>query len=309
MKISVIIPLYNKKDTILGALDSVLNQQVLPDEIIVVNDGSTDGSEKVVENLKHPLITVIHQKNRGVSAARNKGIELAKSEWIAFLDGDDVWKLEYIKEIKKLEKSYPDCNVLATAYKLQDYLGTNTSIILNKIPFKGTTGKLTNYFEVASCSNPPIWSSAVVVKKSAIVEIGGFPLGIKSGEDLLTWARLSVNNEIAYSLNELSFFIQDSAHTYNDKPNRIPEHEDMVGNELIKLYQLNPNIYKIKNYIAFWKKMRGSIYLRLGKRNNAFKEAISSLYYNPLNKIVYAYIILLMLPTGITNKIFKKLAN
>jgi len=309
MLISVVIPLYNKNDTVLRALDSVLNQTDLPDEIIVVNDGSSDGSEEVVKNLNHPLITVIHQKNGGVSSARNKGIEFAKNEWIAFLDADDVWKMEYIKQIKNLAELYPDCNVLATAYKLQDYLGTNKSIILNKIHFSGTKGKLSNYFDVAACSNPPLWSSAVVVKKSAILGIGGFPLNIKSGEDLLTWARLAVENEIAYSLKELSVFIQDSAHTYNDRPNRIPEHEDMVGNELIRLYELNPNIYKIKNYIGFWKKMRASIYLRLGERKNAFKEAISSLYYNPLNKIVYAYIILLILPTGITNKIFKKLAN
>jgi glycosyltransferase involved in cell wall biosynthesis len=84
MKITVVIPLYNKRDFIERALDSVLKQTVLPDEIIVINDGSTDGSDKIVEQLNHSLIALIHQKNSGVSAARNKGIDLAKNKWIAF---------------------------------------------------------------------------------------------------------------------------------------------------------------------------------------------------------------------------------
>lgn len=84
MYISVVIPLYNKKKAIKDALDSVLNQTVLPDEIVIVNDGSTDGSDKIIELLDHPLLILIHQKNGGVSAARNKGVETAKNEWIAF---------------------------------------------------------------------------------------------------------------------------------------------------------------------------------------------------------------------------------
>jgi glycosyltransferase involved in cell wall biosynthesis len=74
MKISVVIPLYNKRETVLRALNSVLNQTVLPEEIIVVNDGSTDGSETIVSGLNHPLVRLIFQLNEGASAARNKGI-------------------------------------------------------------------------------------------------------------------------------------------------------------------------------------------------------------------------------------------
>ncbi len=309
MNISVVIPLYNKKDTIERALDSVLHQTVLPDEIIVVNDGATDGSDAIVEALNHPLITLIHQKNAGVSAARNKGIATAKYEWIAFLDADDVWKPDYLKEITDLAQSYPECSVLATAYELQDSLGNRTPIILNKILFEGNNGRLSNYFEVASCSHPPLWSSAIVVKKNGLQLIGGFPVGIKSGEDLLTWARLAVRFEIGYSLKKLAVFIQDAAHTYDDKPNRIPEMEDVVGNELVKLYHLNPTTYKLKNYISLWKKMRSSIYLRLGDRKRAFTEAWKSLFYNTFNKVVYIYIVMTILPTKIVNRIFKKYGN
>jgi glycosyltransferase involved in cell wall biosynthesis len=306
MYISVVIPLYNKKNAIKDALDSVFNQTFLPDEIVIINDGSTDGSEKIVELLNHPLVTLIHQKNAGVSAARNKGINTAKNEWIAFLDADDVWMPNYLKEITDLLPSFPESSVLATAYALQDSSGNRSPIILNKLPFEGQRGVLTNYFQVAACSHPPLWSSAIVVKKSALQAVGGFPVGIKSGEDLLTWARLAVKFQIGYSLSVNSVFIQDPAHTYDDKPNRIPEVEDIVGDELIKLYHLNPNAYFLKKYISFWKKMRSSIYLRLGERKRAFTESLKALFYNPFNKVVYVYVVMTILPMKIVHSIFKK---
>ena len=306
MKISVVIPLYNKKDSIVDTIKTVLNQTVLPDEIVIVNDGSTDGSDKIVSKLNHPLVRLIHQNNSGVSAARNTGVDKAKHEWVAFLDADDIWKVNYLKEIKALAKEYPNSNVLATAYLMEDYKGNQTPIKLNKIPFKGDTGILTNYFEVACYSHPPLWSSAIVIKKEALLEINGFPLGIKSGEDLLTWAKLAIKNQIAYNLNALAVFVQDRAHTYDNKPNRIPEKVDIVGQELCDLYKKNNNVAFLKEYISSWKKMRASIYLRLGLRYKSIKESLEAIYYNPSNKVVYAYLVLTIVPNVVLNKILKK---
>ena len=82
--ISFIIPLYNCKKYITRAIESVLKQTYLPKEIIVVNDGSTDNGEKIVEEMHHPLIKIINKKNGGVSSARNTGINEARGEFIAF---------------------------------------------------------------------------------------------------------------------------------------------------------------------------------------------------------------------------------
>ena len=90
--ISVVIPLYNKERYIERAVYSVLSQTFQLFEIVIVNDGSTDGSVSVIERMNNPLIRLIHQKNGGVSAARNRGIEEARFEYIAFLDADDEWK-------------------------------------------------------------------------------------------------------------------------------------------------------------------------------------------------------------------------
>lgn len=306
MKISVVIPLYNKKETVLRALNSVLNQTFLPEEIIVVNDGSTDGSAQVVVHLDHPLVRLASQSNQGVSAARNLGIAEARHDWIAFLDADDEWLPEFLRTIKELFENYPDCGLAATAYYMQDTAGRREINHLNKLRFKGDQGTIENYFQVASCSHPPIHSSAVAIKKEAIESIGGFPTGVTSGEDLLTWARIAADYAIAYSIVPQSVFTQDPAHLYASKPNRIPQDPDIVGRSLVAIARTSKRLPGIRRYISHWHKMRSSIYLRLGMKWESFRESIISLFYYPLNFKVILYLLLLGLPTSSVIQIFRK---
>ena len=94
--ISVVIPLYNKEKSIASTLRTVLNQTFSDYEIVIVNDGSTDGSVEEIEKVQDDRIRLVHQPNAGVSAARNRGIEEAKGELNAFLDADDEWKPDYL---------------------------------------------------------------------------------------------------------------------------------------------------------------------------------------------------------------------
>jgi hypothetical protein len=306
MKTSVVIPLYNKRDTVARALSSVLSQTVQPEEIIVVDDGSTDGSRGVVAALGNKNIRLIDQSNSGVSAARNKGIAEAKCDWISFLDADDQWMPDYLETVSSLSDRYPDCNILSTSYLLQDHKGLQKRIILKNMPFREKDGVLSNYFEVSSSSHPPLWTSAVTVKKSALEAIGGFPVGIKSGEDLITWARLAIGNSIAYSSTPLAVFIQDAAHTYYDRPNRLPQDPDFVGGELESLASLHREIPGIRHYAAQWHKMRASIFLRLGMKKQAFTDVIKSLSMRPLNTHAFFYLVLLLIPASMVNYTFKK---
>jgi len=91
MKISVVIPTFNRAGQILGALGSVFSQTVQPFEVIVIDDGSSDSTEEVLAPFMQ-AIRYIKTENRGVSAARNRGILEATGEWIAFLDSDDTWE-------------------------------------------------------------------------------------------------------------------------------------------------------------------------------------------------------------------------
>ena len=121
--ISVIIPLYNKEKQIAHTLRSVLNQTYQDFEVVIVNDGSTDCSVSEVEKVGDSRIRLVHQKNGGVSAARNKGIEEAKYELLAFLDADDEWKLEYLETQYNLFEKYPMCSVYACNYEFRNVDG------------------------------------------------------------------------------------------------------------------------------------------------------------------------------------------
>lgn len=281
MFFSVVIPLYNKERQIAGTLRSVFAQTCADYEIIVVDDGSTDGSAAVVESLHDPRIRLIRQANAGVSAARNLGIAEARGEYIALLDADDEWRPEYLATIAALIRKYPQCDVFATNYSHVDSNGKTFPTILRKIPFDGDDGILYNYFEVASVSSPPICSICITARKEAFQSVGGFPLGIKSGEDLLTWARLAARYKIAYSKKPLAVFNVEG-YDRNERPKRIPAENDIVATELLKLKdEFNPS--NINQYISFWHKMRAVIYMRLGMKSKSIKEAFKAARYNPLN--------------------------
>lgn len=303
--ISVVIPLYNKETLISNTLSTVLIQSYQDYEVIVVDDGSTDNSVAEVEKVQDPRIRLIRQQNAGVSVARNRGVEAAKGDLIAFLDADDEWKPEYLATQYHLSQKYPKCSVFACNYVFRDAAGEITPTILQKLPFSGKYGILCNYFEVACCSHPPLWTSAVVVRKSALQAIGGFPVGIKSGEDLLTWACLACKYQIAYSITPLAVFIFDERIFNADQKQRMPESVDVVGNELFKLYKANPGIVGIKQYVGLWHKMRARIFLSKHLRWRAFYECVRAIQYHVSVKIIVFQILSLM-PYRIVDFILKK---
>lgn len=291
--ISVIIPLYNKTGSIAQALDSVLAQEYQDFEVVVVDDGSTDGGASVVENYGDARIRLVRQANAGVSAARNRGIEEARGEYVAFLDADDVWMPGFLSEIAALRREFPQCRAQATNYVFNSN-GAKSPTILRKIPFSGERGVLTNYFEVASCSHSPVCSICVCIDRDLLQEIGGFPLGIKSGEDLLTWARIAVRTQWAYSMKPLAQY-NVCLLAFNDKPTRTPAEIDIVGDELLELWNHNPKIIGLKKYLSRWYKMRSSMYLRLGYKKECAMEAFKALQYNLFNYKIYIYLILNLL--------------
>ena len=117
--VSVIIPAYNCEQYIFQAIDSVFKQQYQSVEIIVVDDGSTDNTGSLVSGL-NDKIKYIYQKNQGPSSARNKGIENAKGELIAFLDADDLWLPQKLKLQVDIMERLADVGAVASGYSLFD---------------------------------------------------------------------------------------------------------------------------------------------------------------------------------------------
>ena len=186
---SVVIPLYNKELSIKNTIQSVLNQSYQNFEILIINDGSVDGSVDVVKNIKNERIRLIHQNNQGVSSARNKGIQEAKYEWIAFLDGDDLWETNHLEEIVKMMRIFPDEKVYATSFEFSDKRK------MFKHERSSPIFKIDEYFKEAIKENI-MWTSIVVVHKDCFSVVKGFNEKLKYGEDLDLWYRLAQKFDI-----------------------------------------------------------------------------------------------------------------
>lgn len=213
--ISVIIPLYNKRAHILDTLEAVLSQSLLPLEVIVVNDGSTDdGADcvavKIITDQRYKIVRLINQKNGGVSRARNRGIEEAKGSHVAFLDADDSWEAHYLEEIQNLMCRYPNAKAYATNYqkRVQEIGFVNPKIRLvsdSTVPFT-----IHNYFEICAHGDLPFMTSSICVSKALLDKIGNFPESEPMGEDQDLWARIALSGVIAYSPRILSFYHLDA---------------------------------------------------------------------------------------------------
>ena len=186
-QISVVIPLYNKEAEIERALKSVISQSLTPHEIIVVDDGSTDASAQIVREVieSHPEhnIRLVSQENRGVSAARNRGIEEATGEYVAFLDGDDYYLTGYIAEVCRLMTYYPTSDCFSTAFDIVN----NDKRIAAPVPEH--EGEINPAVE-AMLGGYPIIPSTATIRRSTLQAIGGFPVGMRIGEDQWLWVRL-----------------------------------------------------------------------------------------------------------------------
>lgn len=200
IKFSVIIPLYNKGKEINRAVISVLKQSYNDFEIIVINDGSTDeGPGKVEEIAKNNhKIRIIHQSNAGVSAARNKGIELANNMFVAFLDADDEWCHDFLKKVADIILCFPKAGAYATSYRIIQSNGKTRIPKFKGIPCDHRQCLLPRYFNSA-LGEPPVWTSAVVVKKTVLEKVGMFPVGISMAEDKEVWERIALDFEVAFS--------------------------------------------------------------------------------------------------------------
>ena len=197
-KISVVIPLFNKASTIGETIESVCLQTCRNIEILVVDDGSTDGGLQVVKKNPDNRIRIISQVNQGQSAARNRGLESALGSYIAFIDGDDRWDKTHLESMLKLSESFPNAGIYATAYRTNFGGGR---VIETKVSKKKGSSKpflLPDYFRLASLA-PVIWVGAAMVPKTVFDEIGGFLAGEHRGADREMWARIACNYDIAYA--------------------------------------------------------------------------------------------------------------
>ncbi len=190
--ITVVIPLYNKEREIEGTLRSVLAQTPLPDEILVVDDGSTDRSAEVVRGVASPRVRLITQSNAGVSAARNRGIAEARGEYIALLDADDQWEPGFLAEIEAMIDEFPGCGLYCTGFRVVGDDGAYPA------PGLQQRGVVENFFRDSAHRYIAIPSVSCIPRR-VFDTVGGFPEGMKIGEDLYVWILIARRYAVCYS--------------------------------------------------------------------------------------------------------------
>ncbi len=223
--VSIVIPLFNKETTILRAINSVFYQTNKNFELIIVNDGSTDNSAKLVESLSEDKrIRLINQNNAGEGAARNRGIREAKTDLIAFLDADDEWLPGFLDAILMLREKYPDCEVFGTSF----YISEDSKQLYHPLAFtlykEDWEGIIPNYLDVILKGKfYPFNASSVAISKSALERVGGFHEGIRYGCDVDTWIRLSFHSKIAFINKPYSIYHYEAENRSSMLYETIPE--------------------------------------------------------------------------------------
>ena len=198
------MPLYNKADYVEKGIRSVLTQTYPHYELVVVNDGSTDNSAIVAEDILKdvPNARLINQDNSGVSTARNNGVAQAKCDYICFLDADDWWDASFLQEMQQFIKDYPEAGIWGTNYWYVKKGNTHVAVPCE-------TGYI-NYPKLyAETSVMPLTSISVCIRKSLFSELGGFPLGIKLGEDFLLWSKIALHHKVAFLSKAVAYYNND----------------------------------------------------------------------------------------------------
>lgn len=207
VQVSVIIPLYNKADTICDTVDSVLGQTHTDFELILVDDGSTDHWRSALgARLDHPKVTLIDQPHAGVSKARNTGIKSAQYAWVSFLDADDRWEPEFLERLITISIEQPSYKAFCSG---RFYVDQGKKVRYNNRAIPKNESKAEVYYlKSLAWGNPAINSSNNLLARS-LFEDARFDENMSSFEDHELWMRL-FSQERLYMLNRgLSFYVRN----------------------------------------------------------------------------------------------------
>ena len=196
-KISVVIPTLNRINTLQRALDSVINQTYKPSEIIVVDNGSSDGTLKFLRE-QYPKITILTEKKIGVSSARNKGIKKSINQWIALLDSDDAWhprKLEI--QTSMLDSALKEYNLIHT----DEVWFRNNKHINQMKKHKKQGGYIFERCLSLCCISP----SSVLFKKNILDKVGLFDESLPVCEDYDMWLKICSSEEVLFAQDKLTY--------------------------------------------------------------------------------------------------------
>ena len=272
---SVIIPLYNKEAYIYATITSALNQSFANFEIIIINDGSTDGSLNKVQSIQDKRISIFTIKNQGVSYARNYGIKKASSNFIALIDADDIWYKNHLEELHKSILKFPNADLFCNRYEVLLSEGIKKNGIYN-IPKSGSIIVVKDFFKASLISSIARISASAFNKKT-FFDIKMFNSLYRSGQDTDLWIRFGLNKKIVFNPKITSCYnniVEQSLskRNYNvDRYNIIKSYTNVENNHKSLKHYLDINRYAI------------AIRCKMNNENELYKTLKKEIDYSNLN--------------------------
>ena len=306
MKFSVVIPVYNKKPHIARMIKSLLHQTLQDFEVIVVDDSSTDGSIEEIKRLygnKARYFRTAGDVQLGPGAARNIGVANARAEWIAFLDADDEWHPDHISQMNAQIKRFPEASVFSCGWYITGNGGSQHKDP-HTLKYAGHgyhTIDFAEYLKRMRNRLAPIWTSVSVMKRSTLLEAGGFPENCMNSEDQDTWLRVSAISPIGWSPFTGAWYHREAV---NRTAGRYPEYRCNIVATLDGMY-CDTRYRHVRRKIRCY--MNRVIVTRMtanARKGNANLSDLSnySFIHSPF---LFFQSLLLFLPKGIVNPLLK----
>lgn len=257
--ISIVIPLYNKEHAVKETLKSVNLQTFTDYEVLIINDGSTDGSLNAISDFicriesaeERKKWRIINKDNGGVCSARNVGIKESQGEYIALLDGDDLWDRDYLQEQMRMVRDFPECGMWSI-----NYAETVNGNIGRKVPTglpNGYRGVVNNYFEIVGRVSDLCCSSSVLIRKEVFEKTGYFDERLRYAEDDDMWWRIIAEYKFAFYDKYMVFYRQDAENRALNKYRTLSAFLACYPEKYAKYKQINPIFYQyIQRWCAIW---------------------------------------------------------
>lgn len=229
MSVTVIIPTFNRATLLPLAIDSVLSQSRVPEEIIVVDDGSTDDTPRLLAGYNSP-VKVITQPNSGRSVARNRGLRVATGDLIAFLDSDDTLTVTSIQRRAEILEQHPDIDIVYSEVLLIDIVGNEVGLYSSYLPGPRPSGMI--FVEMARHDFIPI--HAAMIRRSSLGDVR-FEENLEQSEDFDFWLRLATRCRFQYVSEPLACYRWHETATTLSQPQKVLESEVKVQKRVFNM--------------------------------------------------------------------------
>ena len=275
-KVSVVIPTYNYGCFVSEAIDSALGQTHRPEEIIVVDDGSTDGTEEAV-NVFVNKVKYLKQTNSGVCAARNRGVAESTGEYIAFLDADDIWEPTKIE--KQLAKFAEDADIGLVHCGMREFDSeTRETLAVHDMGMEGSIAEELLLWERPAMN---VSGSAIMISRKAFEDVGGFDPELKCGEDWDLCYRIAMKYKVGFVPEPLVNYRSHGAAAHRN----VAEMERGMGRFYEKAFDTDdPNVLALKRRaMGNYHRVLAGSYFRAGQYSDFARHAMKSIGYRPSN--------------------------